>query len=49
MDRAYNGKKMRATAIQLGYEPMVPPKKNFKKQWDYDKEISVRNFLSGMP
>ncbi len=39
MDRAYSGKKMRETAAKLGYEPLVPPKKNFKEQWDYDKEL----------
>ena len=39
MDRAYSGKKMRLTAIELGYEPVVPPKKNFKEQWEYDREL----------
>ena len=42
MDRAYSGKKMRETAGQLGYEPLVPPKKNYKEQWDYDKELYKR-------
>ena len=42
MDRAYSGKKMRATAIELGYEVVVPPKKNFKEQWEYDKELYKR-------
>ena len=31
MDRAYSG--------ALGYETVVPPKRNFKKQWAYDKEL----------
>ena len=39
MDRAYSGKKMRTVAIELNYVPIVPPKKNFKEQWDYDKEL----------
>ena len=33
---------MRATAIELGYEVVVPPKKNFKEQWEYDKELYKR-------
>ena len=39
MDRAYAGKKTREVAVKLGYKPVVPPKKNFKKQWEYDKEL----------
>ena len=39
MDRAYAGKKIRELAFKLGYIPVVPPKKNFKKQWEYDKEL----------
>ena len=39
MDRAYAGKRLRTTAVELGYEPVVPPKRNFKEQWDYDKEF----------
>ena len=36
------GKKLQATVIQLGYELVVPPKKNFKEQRDYDKELYKR-------
>lgn len=39
IDKAYSGKKMRLTAIELGYEPVVPPKKNFKEQWAYNREL----------
>ena len=39
MDRAYSGQKMRELAFVLGYEPVVPPKKNFKKKWLYDKNL----------
>ena len=39
MDRAYAGKNIRGLAVKLGYAPIVPPKKNFKKQWEYDKEL----------
>ena len=39
MDRAYSSKKIRELAGALGYEPVVPPKRNFKEQWAYDKEL----------
>lgn len=42
MDRAYSGKKMRETASLLGYEPIVPPKRNYKEQWEYDKDLYKR-------
>lgn len=38
MDRAYSGKKMRIAAVELGYTPVVPPKRNYKEQWEYDEE-----------
>lgn len=38
MDRAYEGDKMRAKAAEKGFTPIVPPKKNRKEPWDYDKE-----------
>ena len=38
MDRAYEGDKMRAKAVEKGFIPIVPPKKNRKEPWDYDKE-----------
>ena len=42
MDRAYSSRKMRELAVALGYEPVVPPKRNFKEQWQYDKELYKR-------
>ena len=42
MDRAYEGNKMRQTAILLGYEPVVPPKKNRSMPLDYDKQLYKR-------
>ena len=42
MDRAYSGKKMREIASLLGYEPVVPSKRSFKEQWEYDKELYKR-------
>ena len=38
MDRAYEGDETRALAVANGHEPVVPPKKNRKEPWDYDKE-----------
>ena len=37
MDRAYEGDKMRAAAKKLGYNPVVPPKKNRIDPWEYDR------------
>jgi transposase len=37
MDRAYEGESVRKTAIMKGFTPVVPPKKNRKTPWQYDK------------
>ena len=42
MDRAYEGNNMRAIAKELGYNPVVPPKKNRSDPWEYDKELYRR-------
>ena len=39
MDRACEGDETRALARELGYIPVVPPKKNRTNPWDYDKEL----------
>lgn len=39
MDRAYEDDKTRALALEHGFIPVVPPKKNRKAPWDYDKEL----------
>ena len=39
MDRAYEGDETRALAEELGYIPVVPPKRNRKNPWGYDKEL----------
>ena len=39
MDRDYEGDETRALAEELGYIPVVPPKRNRKNPWDYDKEL----------
>ena len=42
MDRAYEGDETRELAASNGHEPIVPPKKNRKNPWEYDKEIYKR-------
>lgn len=39
MDRAYEDDKTRALVSEHGFIPVVPPKKNRKNPWDYDKEL----------
>ena len=38
MDRAYEDNKTRALAEEHGFN-VVPPKKNRKNPWEYDKEL----------
>lgn len=38
MDRAYEGENVRAAALEQGFEPVVPPKRNRRNPWEYDKE-----------
>ena len=42
MNRVYEGDNMRATAKELGYASVVPPKKNRIDPWEYDKELYKR-------
>jgi transposase len=37
MDRAYEGDSVRKKVIEKGFIPIVPPKRNRRKPWDYDK------------
>ena len=39
MDRAYEDDETRYVAQQLYFTPVVPPKKNRKEPWVYDKEF----------
>ena len=39
MDRAYEDNKTRALAEEHGFNVVVPPKKNRKDPWEYDKEL----------
>jgi transposase len=44
MDRAYEDNATRYIAQQLYFTPVVPPKKNRKDPWDYDKKLyKLRN------
>ena len=42
MDKAYEGDETRQLAIDLNYEPIVPPKSNRKEPWEYDTELYKR-------
>ena len=42
MDRAYEGDETRQLALDLGYEPVVPPKHNRLEPWEYKEEIYKR-------
>ena len=39
MDKAYEGNACRAKAKKCGRRPVVPPKSNRKRPWEYDKEL----------
>jgi transposase len=42
MDRAYEDDATRLTAWGLKFNPVVPPKRNRIKPWEYDKELYRR-------
>jgi transposase len=42
MDKAYEGSEMRRVARRLKYRPTVPPRKNRRKPWAYDKTLYRR-------
>ena len=41
-DRAYEDKQTRKIMKEQGFIPVVPPKKNRKQRWKYDKELYKR-------
>ena len=45
MDRAYEGDKTRSLAEAYSHKPVVPPKKNRKEPWDYDKALYKRRII----
>lgn len=42
MDRAYEGDETRQLVLDLGMEPVVPPKANRLVKWEYDRTIYKR-------
>ena len=42
MDRAYEGDETRQLALDLGFIPVVPPKKNRISAWEYDRVMYRR-------
>ena len=42
MDRAYEDDQTRTLAEEQGFVPVVPPKKNRREPWDYNKELYKR-------
>ena len=42
MDRAYEGDETRQLALDLGFEPVVPPKSNRLNPWQYNRQIYKR-------
>lgn len=39
MDRAYEGNETRQLALEMGFNPVVPPLSTRIDPWEYDKEI----------
>jgi transposase len=42
MDRAYEGDETRQLVLELGFEPVVPPKSNRLHPWPYDRSLYRR-------
>ena len=42
MDRAYEGDETRQTARDVGLKPVVPPKRNRREPWTYNKKLYKR-------
>ena len=42
MDRAYEGDETRQTAREVGLKPVVPPKRNRREPWTYNKKLYKR-------
>ena len=39
MDRAYEGDETRQLVLDIGLEPVVPPKSNRINPWEYNKDL----------
>ena len=42
MDRAYEGDETRQLALALGFSPVVPPKQNRVRPWEYNRALYKR-------
>ena len=42
MDRAYEGDETRQLVLELGFEPVVPPKSNRLQPWPYNRNLYRR-------
>ena len=42
MDRAYEGNETRQLALELGFEPVVPPVSTRVDPWEYNRELYKR-------
>ncbi len=42
MDRAYEGDESRQLALDLGFVPVVPPRRSRIDPWEYDREMYKR-------
>jgi len=42
MDRAYEGDETRQSVLDLGMNPVVPPKANRQVKWNYDRTLCKR-------
>jgi len=42
MDKACEGDETRQLALDLGFNPVVPPKSNRLEPWEYDREMYRR-------
>ena len=42
MDRAYEGDATRQLAMDLGFDPVVPPRKHRRRPWSYNKQLYRR-------
>ena len=42
MDRAYEGDETRQLALALGFSPVVPPKQNRVRPWEYTRALYKR-------
>jgi len=45
MDKAYEGDECRATAVECGIVPVVPPKSNRIKPWRYSKKLYKQRYI----